>query len=140
MPTIAELVRARAADDTSAILFEDQSWSYAEYTAACAERAALLTEVRRTGPFHVGVLLDNVPEFPMWLGAAALVKAVVVGINPTRRGTELARDITHTDCQLIVTEARHAPLLEGLDIGVSADRVLVIESMSYVEALASHRG
>ena len=43
----------------------------------------------------------------MWLGAAALAGAIVVGINPTRRGAELARDITHTDCQLIVTEAAY---------------------------------
>ena len=40
----------------------------------------------------------------MWLGAAALAGATVVGINPTRRGAELARDITYTECQLIVTE------------------------------------
>ena len=86
MPTIAELVRTRAADEHAAIVFEDRSWSYAEYVAACAERAALLNELRRPGPFHVGVLLDNVPEFPLWLGAAAVAGAVVVGINPTRRG------------------------------------------------------
>jgi len=36
MPTIAELVRARAADEHAAILFEDRSWSYAEYVTACA--------------------------------------------------------------------------------------------------------
>ena len=40
----------------------------------------------------------------MWLGAAALAGAVVVGINPTRRGTELAGDVRHTDCQLMVTD------------------------------------
>ena len=45
MPTIAELVRARAGDDNPAILFEDRSWSYAEYVTACAERAALLDEL-----------------------------------------------------------------------------------------------
>jgi fatty-acyl-CoA synthase len=140
VPTIAELVRARAADEHAAILFEDHSWSYAEYVAACAERAALLQELRRPGPFHVGVLLDNVPEFPMWLGAAAVTGAVVVGINPTRRGAELARDITHTDCQLIVSEERHAPLLDGLDTGVSADRIFVTESPAYAEALERHRG
>jgi fatty-acyl-CoA synthase len=140
MPTIAELVRARAADDHPAILFEDESWSYAEYVTACAERAALLDELRRPGPLHVGVLLDNVPEFAIWLGAAAVAGAVVVGINPTRRGEELARDITHTECQLLVTEQRHAPLLDGIDTGVGADRTLDVESASYVEALARHRG
>jgi acyl-CoA synthetase (AMP-forming)/AMP-acid ligase II len=140
MPTIAELVRARAGDEHPALLFEDSSWSYAEYVDACAGRAALLTELRRPGPFHVGVLLDNVPEFAMWLGAAAVTGAVVVGINPTRRGAELARDITHTDCQLIVTEKCHAPLLEGIDTGVGEGRVLVVESEAYADALDRHRG
>ena len=47
-------------------------------------------------PFHVGVLLDNVPEFWMLLGAAALSGATLVGINPTRRGAELgARPAPH---------------------------------------------
>jgi fatty-acyl-CoA synthase len=140
MPTIAELVRARAADEHPAILFEDRSWSYAEYVTACAERAALLDELRRPGPFHVGVLLDNVPEFAMWLGAAAVAGAVVVGINPTRRGAELARDITHTECQLLVTEGLHAPLLDGVDTGVGADRTFDVESADYAEALHRHRG
>ncbi len=140
MPTIAELVRARAADEHPAILFEDRSWSYAEYVTACAERAALLEELRRPGPFHVGVLLDNVPEFAMWLGAAAVAGAVVVGINPTRRGAELARDITHTECQLLVTEDRYAPLLDGIDTGVGPDRTFDVESAAYTEALERHRG
>ena len=140
MPTIAELVRARAADEHAAILFEDRSWSYAEYVTACAERAALLAELRQPGPFHVGVLLDNVPEFALWLGAAAVAGAVVVGINPTRRGAELARDITHTECQLLVTEARHAPLLNGVDTGVGADRTFDVESAAYAEALDRNRG
>ncbi len=140
MPTIAELVRARAADEHAAIVFQDRSWSYAEYVAACAERAALLEELRRPGPFHVGVLLDNVPEFVIWLGAAAVAGAVVVGINPTRRGMELARDITHTECQLLVTEERYAPLLDGIDTGVGPDRTFDVESGAYTEALDRHRG
>jgi fatty-acyl-CoA synthase len=140
MPTIAELVRARAADEHPAILFEDRSWSYAEYVTACAERAALLDDLRRPGPFHVGVLLDNVPEFAMWLGAAAVAGAVVVGINPTRRGAELARDITHTECQLLVTEKRHAPLLDGVDTGVGPERTFDVESAAYTDALDRNRG
>src|SRR5947199_10201468 len=102
MPTIAELVRARAADENPAILFEDRSWSYAEYVTACAERAALLEELRRLGPSHVGVLLDNVPEFAMSLGAAAVAGAVVVGLNAARCGAEPAPALPPTAGQLPV--------------------------------------
>jgi fatty-acyl-CoA synthase len=86
------------------------------------------------------VLLDNVPEYSFLLGAAAFAGGAVVGINPTRRGAELARDIRHTDCALIVTEERHAPLLEGLDTGVPKERVFVIESEAWRAALAQHAG
>ena len=73
-----------------------------------------------TDPPHVGVLLDNVPEYLFLLGGAALAGAVVVGINPTRRGAELARDIRHTDCQVIVTDSSYAQLLDGLDLGAAS--------------------
>ena len=118
MPTIEELLRARAGDPGTALRFEDQTWSYAEYVDACAERAAYLLESRREGPFHLGVLLDNVPEFAMWLGAGALAGAAIVGINPTRRGAELARDVTHTQCQLLLTDSHYRALLEGLELGI----------------------
>ena len=140
MTTIAELVRARAGDDTIGLRFEDDAWTYAEIVQAAADRAALLRALRRPGPFHIGVLLDNVPEFPLWLSAAALTGATIVGINPTRRGAELQRDITHTDCQLIVTESVHRPLLDGLDVGLDADRTLVVDEPSYHEGLAPHTG
>lgn len=140
MATIARLLLARAEDETTGLRFEDQSWTYAELVRACQQRADLLLSLRQPGPFHVGVLLDNVPEFPMWLGAAALTGATVVGINPTRRGRELARDVTHTDCQLIVTEDRHRPLLEGLELGPAtrSERVLVVDSSDYADAIAQH--
>ena len=74
MNTIAELVRARAGDTDVGLRFEDESWTYAELVDACAQRAAfLLAHKPADAPFHVGVLLDNVPEFWMLLGAAALV-------------------------------------------------------------------
>ncbi len=43
--------------------------------------------------------------------------ATVVGINPTRRGAELARDISHTDCQLIVTDGTLRSLLDDIALG-----------------------
>src|SRR2546426_1450272 len=133
-------VVARAGDDHTALRFEDRAWSYREWVAACAQRAAFLLATRSGGPLHVGVLLENVPEFSFWLGAAALAGGVVVGINPTRRGAELARDVRHTDCQLIVTESCHSPLLDGLDLGLPAERVLDVESAHYRAAIAPFAG
>ncbi|MGH9027656.1 MAG: AMP-binding protein [Acidimicrobiia bacterium] len=137
---MADLVRARAGDSTTAILYQDESWTYDEYVQACSQLAAFLLAERRPGPFHVGALLDNVPEFPMWLGAAALSGATLVGINPTRRGAELARDITHTDCQLIVTESRYAELLAGLDLGLAPSRILDVDSAGYRTRLEPYEG
>ena len=55
-------------------------------------------------PPHVGVLLGNTPLFSAVLVAAALSGVVPVGLNPTRRGAALRRDIIHADCQLIITD------------------------------------
>jgi fatty-acyl-CoA synthase len=83
--------------------------------AGAAARAALLAGLLPPRA-HIGVLLDNSPEYPMWLSAAALARAAVAGINPTPRGPELARDTLHTECRLLVTERTHLPLLTGLDL------------------------
>jgi fatty-acyl-CoA synthase len=135
MPTISELLRARSGDPRPALRFEDQTWSYGEYVEACNERAAYLLEQRIDGPLHVGVLLDNVPEYAMWLGAVALAGGTLVGINPTRRGAELARDVTHTQCQLLVTDSSYRPLLEGLALEIDASRILDIDADAYTDAM-----
>ena len=62
-------------------------------------------------------MLDNVPEFVFWLEAAALAGAVVVGANPTHRGDELVRDLSHTECQFLITDSTYLPLVEGARIG-----------------------
>jgi fatty-acyl-CoA synthase len=91
------------------------------------------------GPFHIGYLLENVPETSFWLGAGAVAGATMVGLNPTRRGAELATDIRHTDCQLVVTERKFAPLIDGLDIGIAPERVLVVDTDEYRDICDEHR-
>ena len=118
-PSIQNFVLSHRDNDNVAIVFEDQQWSYREYVQACGQLANLFLAQRDDGPFHVGVLLDNIPEYLITLGAAALAGAAVVGLNPTRRGAELARDIEHSDCQFLITEDRH--LDDIADIGLSID-------------------
>jgi len=142
--TVRDLLRRRAHDERAALRFEDETWTWAEHVETSRDRAAWLLAERRAlpaeAPFHVGVLLDNVPEFSFVLGAAALAGACVVGINPTRRGDELARDVRHTRCAWIVTERRHLPLLDGLDCGVPRERIHVVDEPAWTDGLAPHAG
>jgi len=129
METIDNLIRQRAGDHRVGLVFQDRSWTHHQVVAAQAERAALLASLRRPGPFHVALLLDNVPEYVFWMGGAALAGAVLVGGNPTHRGDELARDLAHTECQLLVTSPAYAGLVEGHDLGptLPPERVLVVD-------------
>ena len=141
--TFADYVRARSQDDNVAIRSHDGTLTYREWCEGVAERAAMWRNILASRPEgtppHIGVLLENSPEFTMWLGAAAVTGSVIVGINPTRRGAELARDITHTSCQIVVTESSQSELLDGLDLGID-DCVLVVESDDYKSRVAEHRG
>lgn len=136
LPTVTELLLARADDPQPGLVFGDARWTWAQHVQECADRAALLRSLRRPGPFHVGVLLDNVPEFSFLLGGAALAGAVVVALNTERRGDALARDIRRTDCQVVLTDSRYVELLQGLDIGA---RVLDVDSAAWHVTAFRHR-
>ena len=118
-PNAAALLRRNASDsgirDRPAVKFGDRVWTHGEYATEASRWAQLF--VARTpadGPLHVGVLLDNTPDYLFALGGAALAGAAVVGLNHTRRDEHLLRDITHTHVGLIVTEPRHERLLEPI--------------------------
>lgn len=136
--TIAELLLDRLGDHHPGLLTREHSWSWDEVVHESAVRAALAREQRTEGPFHIGVLLDNVAEFLFWLGGAALCGATVVGINPTRRGADLQRDIRHVDCQMIVTDSAGLALLDGLDVGLGHDRIILVDGNEYPTQLAAH--
>ena len=127
---------ARADDDRPGLLFEDRSWSWAEVVRESVVRAAVLEDLLPEGrPPHVGVLLDNTPEFPFLLGAAALGGRVLVGLNPTRRGSALAADIARSDTQVVLTDATYAGLLADTNV-----RVVRLDSPEWADLLATHAG
>jgi fatty-acyl-CoA synthase len=138
MTTVADLLAARADDDRPALLFGDSCWSYRQLVDEGRRRAALLADLHEPGrPPHVGVLLHNVPDFLFWLAAAGLSGAVVVGINSTYRGAQLAQLIEHTDCEVLVTSGELAELLDGVPPPVADDGLLVVDDPAYAERLAS---
>lgn len=135
--TIAELLLQHAEDDNTALLFEDERWTWREFVREAATRSAMLQELRPEGrPWHIGVLMENLPEYLFLIAGAALSGATVVGINPTRRGSELVGDIRNTDCGVIVTDSAYGDLLNGLDHG--AVHVFVMDGQQYRDRLAAH--
>ncbi|WP_207763448.1 AMP-binding protein [Mycolicibacterium duvalii] len=133
----------RVGDEHPGLRTREQTWTWNEVVGESAARAALATTLRDQtfsgAPFHIGVLLPNVADFVFWLGGAALAGAAVVGLNPTRGAADLAADIRHADCALIVTDGAGAQRLSTLDHGLPPTRILRIDDPGYRAALRSHR-
>ncbi|WP_436790255.1 long-chain-fatty-acid--CoA ligase [Yinghuangia sp. YIM S10712] len=143
--TVNDLVRRRAGDPSPGVRCGDALWSWEEHVRLSAQRAAFL-DAQRTAlqgastTFHIGVLLENVPEYSFLLAAAAVSGTVVVGLNPTRRGTELARDINHTGCALLLTGDAHADQLRDAVPDFPESRVWNTDDPRWAEALAPYAG
>ena len=118
-PTVTGLLLAQAGNPGPGLRFEDRRWSWQEHVGECARYAAALRARHVPGrPFHVGVLADNVPEFSFLLGGCAFAGAVLVALNPVRRGTALAWDVARTHCQYVLAEPHYEALLSATDVPV----------------------
>ncbi len=116
--TVQALLLQHAERDTSGLKHGDESWTWREVLAGSAARAHVLREMADPArPLHVGALLPNSPEMALAIAAGAIGGHVTVGINATRRGEALAADVRRADCQVVLTDAAHLPLLDGLDLG-----------------------
>ena len=136
--SVAQMLMDRLGDGHPGLRTREQTWTWDEVVRESATRSALARELRREGPFHVGVLLENTPEFVFWLGGAALAGATIVGINPTRRGVELEAEVRYVDCQLIVTDHAGMQLLSELDLGLDRERFLLVDEPGYRDLLGQH--
>ena len=120
-PNAAALLRRNASDplvaERPAIHFDGRTWTHRQYYEESCRWADLFRS-HSIQPLHVGVLLDNVPEYLFAFGAAALTGGTIVGLNPTRRGDNLRRDLEHTDVGLVLTEERHRDLLGDVAVPV----------------------
>ena len=115
--TVTALLEARSDDDGVAILWQDRSWTWREHVAEARRwAAALLSVADPARPVHVGTLLGNTPDMLTALAAGALGGYVTVGLNDTRRGAALTADIARADVQLLLVDAEHRPLLDGLEL------------------------
>lgn len=131
MTTVAAMIAARVDDARTGVLDGDERWTWRQAVHEGATRGALARSLFGDAKPHVGILLPNGSEYLFWLNGTALAGAAIVGINPTRRGEALAADVRATHCAVIVTDDEGAALLQGLDLGVADENILVLGSERY---------
>jgi fatty-acyl-CoA synthase len=135
--TLQQLLRERSGQDTVAVKHGDRTWTWREHIAEAETQAAALIGIGDPArPLHVGVLLANGPDMLTAMAAAALGGYVLCCINNTRRGEALARDVALVDCQILITDATHRHLLDG--IALPGVRVLDTSSAEWAALTAQH--
>ncbi len=131
--TIADLFINRAGDDRVGVIFEGREWTWDQVVTESAARAALLKEQGLAG-MHIGVLLDNTPEYLFLLGAAALSNSVLVGANHTRRGSALAEDIDHTEIAILYTDTTKVDIVENVELPAP---VVFVDHSAFLEQVSA---
>ena len=127
--TMQQVLRERSAEDQPAILHDDLVLSWRRYVGASeTEAAALLALVDREQPVHIGTLMANSPQMLRSMAAAALGGYVLCGVNTTRRGAGLSGDILRAECQVLLTDDEHLPLVETIADDLAAAKVRVINT------------
>jgi fatty-acyl-CoA synthase len=129
--TFADLLLRREHDRQVALWCDDETWTWERLVTESVERAHLMLERQDSERPHVGVLLENTPEYVAWIYGAALARMTVVGINPTRRGAAMRDDIRHTDCGLIVTDTERLRLLADVYLGIASERTVIVDDPEY---------
>jgi fatty-acyl-CoA synthase len=131
-PTVSNLLAPLVDVDDRGIHSDGGFVSWREHVrSAAAVAAALRARLDPDRPPHVGVLLGNTPFFSSVLVAAAMAGLVPVGLNPTRRGAALARDIARADCQVVLADDG-AQVPDGVDF-------IDVESRQWRTEVAAHR-
>ncbi|MGH7859198.1 MAG: AMP-binding protein [Candidatus Binatia bacterium] len=114
--TLIDTLRRRGTDPAEReriwLRFEGERFTFGEALREVRRYARLFLRHRPEGrPFHLGILMENRPEFVFAELGIGMAGGVMVGLNPTRRGAHLARDIGFSDCALVLTEPKLAPIL-----------------------------
>ena len=131
--TVTELLKPLVDVTDRGIHSEDGFVSWRDHVQSAADLAATLrARLDPAKPPHVGVSLGNTAFFSSVLVAAGLAGLVIVGLNPTRRGGALERDIERADCQLVLTDDP-STIPEGVEF-------IDVESPQWATELAAHRG
>lgn len=136
MSNLAERLLASASADpeADAIRLDDRVLSYAELADASRRLATLLRTAGVRPGDRVGVMLPNVPEFPICYYGILLAGGVVVPMNPLLKEAEVGHYLGDSESAILL--AWHAapgdPAAGAADTGTT---LITVEPTSFAEHL-----
>ncbi len=113
--------RTKASPDALALIIGKQQWSYVELNRLVDICARYLAELASPGQ-HVGILMPNNLAYVCLIHALARIGAVLVPLNMRLTIPELAWQISHGDCALLVTDTENSKKASAL---AGQDRILI---------------
>ena len=115
--TVTELLAERADDDGTAILHDTGTWTWREYLADARRVAAVVpTPPIRRGPC-TSAYCSRTPDDADRDRRGRRGRVRHGRHQQHATGDGLARDIRRADCQVLLIDAEHRDLLDGLDLG-----------------------
>lgn len=131
---------ARVVPNREAIRYEEQVWTFEQLNHDAVRCAAMLQRMGICPGDRVGILLPNVPEYPIALHGIWRAGAVAVAISPLMVQGEVEQLISATDCRMVICLdmlSHLVPSDEGGDHRGGVRRLLVSmrERLSALEQL-----
>jgi len=141
MTNLSSLLDEAAADqpDRPALRMDDLVLTYAQWREAAGRMSTLLTEAGVEPGDRVGIMLPNVPAFPIAFYGALAAGAVVVPMNPLFKSREIGYYLSDSGAKVLL--AWHTAAGEAAKGATDAGaQVLVAETADLADLLAEHAG
>lgn len=94
----------RAAQETPALKFDQQAWTYSALHQWAESLAIQLEAQNISRGVHVGILLSNQPFYIALIHALARIGAVAVPLNLRLTESELRSQIDQSQCDILISE------------------------------------
>ena len=134
--TVQQLLRARMDDDGVAMMHGDRTWTWREHLAeAAAEASALIALTRPVAADACRCAAgQHARDAAVDGGRGARRICAVRDQHDAARRRPGGRH-PRSDCQLVLADAEHMPLLDGLDLGGAT--VIDVDGSDYRDAVAT---
>lgn len=126
--TLTELLGARAArhPDKLALIFQDRSWTYAEFQLEVGRAAAGFRRIGVKKGDRIAFLLPNSAEFLFATFAVTRICAVFVPLNPQYTAEEAEYVLRHSEASVVITSPDLLPMLDALREKVADLKVVIV--------------